>query len=704
MSFMNFITTCAGGLETLIAMEVQGWSGVVEETGAGSVRWSGPLASGYRACLWSRFGSRVLLVINEFDLGSVQDVYDQATLIPWEEHLAEGGCFAVDCHLGNDAVLTHNRFAALRLKDAIVDRFRDRTGQRPDVQLKRPDVRFHLSVRGNRGTVAVDLSGESLHRRGYRHHGGEAPLKESLAAAIIKLSGWDPATPLIDPLCGSGTLLIEAALMRGDVAPGLERTYFGFQKWMGHQERLWQELVEEALAREEQGQRDTWPPLLGYDADPEMVAAARRNVGRAGCDQQIAITCRELSRLHGETGSVGWVVCNPPYGERLSSTEAVRYLYRCLGNRLRESFSGWHLALFTGRPEYADLLQFSWRETWRLYNGPLPCGLYVADISAPDPAFCWQVGAVDEAEGRDLVNRLKKNLEKRLPWSRQEGIECFRIYDRDLPDYNVVIEIFRKWVFIKEFSSGKAVCEQVAEQRWKTVVGTVRSLLGVGRDRLFFARYRRDGKSQRGKGGKKVEVGEGMARYLVEFTPGAVSGFDLDQRSVRRFIHDHAAGKAFLSLADRDGAAAVQAALGGADKTVTLAVSPEAAGRMAENYALNGLYAKNHHIVVADVHRWLAQEDGQYDLILLTIRPGFQEGGEKRRTFSPEWCGELIDSVMRRLRPQGTLLCAVHERSFTLAQPVSERYWCRQCDRLLLPRDAERRAGRSRFWEVRHKR
>ncbi|MBE0583040.1 MAG: bifunctional 23S rRNA (guanine(2069)-N(7))-methyltransferase RlmK/23S rRNA (guanine(2445)-N(2))-methyltransferase RlmL, partial [Desulfofustis sp.] len=623
---MRFIATCAGGLESLVQEEITGWGGTEVATDVGAVEWSGTVESGYRACLWSRFSSRILLVVDRFEITSTDDLYERARLVPWEDHLAVDGRFAVDCALSAEAPVRHSKFAALRIKDALVDRFRERNGVRPDVQPRRPDVRFAAHIRGTGATLAVDLSGESLHRRGYRVTGGIAPLKESLAAAIIAMSGWTGEDRLIDPLCGSGTLLIEAALLFADSAPGLDRSYFGLTKWLGHQDQLWQSLIEEAVEREQTGRDRLWPPIIGYDADEKMIVAARENIARAGMEDKIVVERQDLSQLQAE-GSAGWLVCNPPYGERLSEKDQLRPLYRFLGNRFRDAFGGWQLALFTAVPEFADLLQIPWHETRRLYNGPLPCGLFLGRVSEVENVFRWQVAPADDLViGRDLVDRLKKNLAKRLSWASEQKLECFRVYDRDLPDYNVIIELYRKWIYIREFSSAGAIDSDKAEQRWTTIVATVRALFSVGRDRLFLHRPAR--KSKQGgpadkrtkKPVKRFEVSEAGAYHLLDFAAAGGPGLPLDQRSVRRRVRCAARGLSFVNILDQVGAATVHAVLGGASRTTTVVADSEHQERVSEIFALNGIYPQRHRIVVDDMFAWLERDKSVYDLAFINIR------------------------------------------------------------------------------------
>ena len=360
---LQFTATCGSGLEELVGEEIAAFGGATIESRPGAVSWTGSLESGYRACLWSRFASRILLELARFDAPNTDALYTHASNILWDDHFTIKSTFAVHTTLVN-AAISHSQYASLRIKDAIVDQFRKRFGKRPDVNPLNPDIRLNLHIQGTGASLSLDLSGDSLHRRGYRTGSGEAPLKETLAAAIVRLSGWlervEQEPILLDPMCGGATLLIEAALMYSDSAPGLLRKTFGFMGWNKHDPQLWERLVEEALDREGQGLPETWPQFIGFDADPKVVAAARKNVIAAGLRDVIVVKQRQLARLQCP-GPQGCILTNPPYGERLSEKEAVKYLYRCLGRTFQSNFAGWNLGFFTANPDIAEMVGVQWQ-------------------------------------------------------------------------------------------------------------------------------------------------------------------------------------------------------------------------------------------------------------------------------------------------------------------------------------------------------
>ncbi|MBF0342154.1 MAG: 23S rRNA (guanine(2445)-N(2))/(guanine(2069)-N(7))-methyltransferase, partial [Magnetococcales bacterium] len=338
------------GMEPLLADELrQSGARQVRPLTAG-VSFVGDFACICRVCLFSRVASRLLLPLGRVPGDDIDAFYQGVYELPWEEHLRADGTLAVDFS-GTNGVVRHTRFGAMKVKDAVVDRLRDRSGGiRPRVDFDRPDLRIHARLTEQRGVVdiGIDLSGEALHRRGYRLNGGGAPLKENLAAAILLMAEW-PAVAraggrFLDPMCGSGTLLIEAALMAGDVAPGLTRDHFGFMGWLKHDPAVWNPIRAEARERERAG-RGGIPAIFGFDQDAAAVAAAMENVTGAGLSPWISVERRSLEHLERPMGAAGLVAVNPPYGERQGEIEQLIGTYALLGNRLRTRLYGWRGAV-----------------------------------------------------------------------------------------------------------------------------------------------------------------------------------------------------------------------------------------------------------------------------------------------------------------------------------------------------------------------
>lgn len=706
---MKFAATCGTGLENLVAAEVREFQGGDIEIGSGSVSWSGSLESGYRACLWSRFASRVLLEVAQCTPENEEDLYCRVKEISWQDHLTNKTTFAVDCSLGSGAPFNHSKYTALKVKDGIADYFRSISGTRPHVQVNRPGVRVNVYADSVRTILSIDLSGESLHKRGYRLETGEAPLKETLAAAIIALSGWDGQCPLLDPLCGSGTLLIEAAMIIGDAAPGLGRSYFGNQGWRGHEEELWAQLVSEAAERKEIGHNRSWPQLLGYDGSRLSVRQSRLNINNAGLDDKISISRKELFDLSPPADN-GFLVCNPPYGERLSDKEKVKYLYRFLGNRLQKSFKGWRVGLFTSNPDLADMTGLTWEDKHQLFNGPIACRLFAGGVdSKPTRTFKWNITPVDpEEKNSDFANRLRKNLKKMVGWAENEGIECFRVYDRDMAEYNVTIDLFGKWVHVQEYAAPSSISETLAAERFGVVLKGVRQVLGAGRDRVYIkTRKRQKGKTQyqgkTKKRGKLYEIKEGECSFLVNFTDYLDTGLFLDHRNTRMRIGQEAEGKKFLNLYGYTGTATVHAVLGGAVSSTTVDLSTTYLKWAEMNFSLNGIYPDRHRLVHSDCIQWLREHSDVYDLIFVDP-PTFSNTRKKSRVFDVQKDhSTLLHLAMSRLRDNGLLIFSTNFRSFKMDDRLVEQYVCNNVSKKSMPRDFNQSSRIHQCWEIRHK-
>ncbi len=707
-NMFDLIAGCASGLEQLVEEEIVEFGGQEVSTANGVVRWRGSLESGYRCCLWSRFASRVFLQLARFPVADEETLYRNCLEVDWQEHLAEGTTFAVNCTLSGDSPITHSRYAALKVKDALVDSFRNRTGSRPSVKTTRPDVQIHAHIEGTTATISLDLSGESLHRRGYRAAAVKAPLKETLGAAIVALSGWPTYTgTLIDPLCGTGTLLIEAALMFGDSAPGLSRSYFGFLGWLGHEVKLWNRLVEEALEREERGLEKHWPLLLGYDCDPVAVSAARKNIEKAGLSEHIQVKQAELATLRSPDKQ-GTLLSNLPYGERLSETEEVSRLYRAFGRIAKQRFPGWKIGVFISNPVLTDSFTLVWENKYKLYNGSIPCRLLIGSATGEEVDFTWfPVEPNSEDNGNEFGNRLRKNLKKFLKWAAKEDISCFRIYDRDLPEYNISIDLYGKWVLIHEYAPPKTIDPQLAASRMTMAIKNVRDILGVRSNRIFLkARERQKGTKQyekKSSSGKMYEVREGECSFLVNFTDYLDTGLFLDHRPVRNKISRESKGKRFLNLFGYTGTATVHAAMGGASSTTTVDLSATYLRWAKMNLALNGLSELRNKIEKSDCLQWLEESTASFDLIFIDP-PTFSNTKKEKRIFDIQKDhSRLINLAISRLETGGLLIFSTNFRRFTLDQKLWELYDIKDISRESVPFDFSRNEKIHSCWEIRKK-
>ncbi|HEY6007063.1 MAG TPA: THUMP domain-containing protein, partial [Geobacteraceae bacterium] len=357
------------GLEELLASELRSLGIAVTAVERGGVRFSGGLETCYRANLWLRTANRVLRPLAEFPCATPQQLYDGVRMIEWHRFLTPDMTLAVDCNL-RDSSLTHSGFVALKTKDAVVDQLRDRSGRRPNVDPRDPDLRVNVHLVKDRCTVSIDSSGAPLDRRGYRLARTEAPLRENLAAALVLLSGWDGTTPFADPMCGSGTIAIEAALIAGRRAPGLSRK-FAFERWPEFDLSLWRRLVGEA----QEAALSTLPvPVWGLDRDDTAVRSARENSRRAGVSSIVTFAVGELDSF-APPAQPGTIICNPPYGARLEDIETLKPFYRRIGDVLKQRCAGYTAWLLVGDQDLAKEVGLKASRRIPLFNGPIECRL-----------------------------------------------------------------------------------------------------------------------------------------------------------------------------------------------------------------------------------------------------------------------------------------------------------------------------------------
>jgi len=709
------VASCAAGLEPLVAKEVETFEGKNILKQKGVVSWQGGLESGYRACLWSRFSSRIFLQIAEFMAPDNDSIYQSCSEINWENIFDCDNTFAVDCTIRENSAIRHSKFASLRVKDAIVDWFRKKEGKRPSVDTDRPGIRINLHIDGEKAFLSLDLSGGSLHRRGYREETGAAPLKETLAAAIISLAGWMKSGNdrfLLDPMCGSATLLIEAALIFGDSAPGLSRKYFGFTGWKGHDKVLWDHLVDEAIEREEAAMKKKWPILIGYDADPSVVKAARKNIARAGLDNKITVEQKELTFIQ-KPGEKGLVVCNPPYGQRLVDEEIVVQLYSALGRILVERFNGWHAGIFISNPSLADRIGLKWESSYKLFNGPLACRLFVGSVASSrqrEQTFFFHDVALkppDIEEGADFANRLIKNLRKVTKWARREGVSCFRVYDRDIPEYNVCVDVYDKWLHVQEYAPTVSVDSDRAKRRLTTILTVIREIFKIKKERIFIkTRSRQKGKRQyekKSSRGKLYVVREGSCRFLVNLSDYLDTGIFLDHRPIREKIAGESNGKRFLNLFGYTGTATVFAAMGGACSTTTVDLSNTYLHWANLNMSLNGFSNTSHKMLKADCLDWIYKTDKVFDLIFVDP-PTFSNTKKAGRIFDIQRDhGRLITTAMQRLDRRGMLLFSTNFKKFKLDKNLLNDFDILDISRQTIPLDFERNPKIHSCWEFRKK-
>ncbi|HEV2228712.1 MAG TPA: bifunctional 23S rRNA (guanine(2069)-N(7))-methyltransferase RlmK/23S rRNA (guanine(2445)-N(2))-methyltransferase RlmL [Steroidobacteraceae bacterium] len=722
---LKFLASAPRGLADLLARElIACGAGGLRERSTG-VAFTGTLESAYRACLWSRIANRVFLELDSFEARDAAEFYAAVRRSDWTAHLKPGATLACDFS-GRHPAITHTHFGALKLKDGIVDALRDATGSRPSIARERPDVRVHAHAHGTRLTLAIDLAGESLHRRGYRGAAGEAPLKENVAAGVLLRAGWEAlaarGAEFLDPLCGSGTLVIEAALIAGDRAPGLTRDYFGFPGWHGHDAPLWERLRAEALARARAGEGSS-ASVRGRDRAPEAIRTAGENAARAGVAGRVQLEVGELAEaapLEGRSPArAGLLATNPPYGVRLEDARTARAVHRELGTVLRARFAGWSAAVLTGAPELGMELGLRAYRTHTLWNGSIECRLLRIEVgpeSEREPGMLGKGVAhlKDTAGARMFANRLTKNLKRLRSWAGRSGVSCYRLYDADMPEYAFAVDLYRTvdsqedWLYVQEYAAPAEIEREAVQRRRGEVLASLPAVTGVPSERIRVRTRRRTPRGEQyGKLGERQRfhvVAEGGLRFRVNFDDYLDTGLFLDHRLTRARLGGAARGRSFLNLFAYTGAATVYAAAGGASTSISVDLSRTYLEWAQQNLALNDLTSPAHALVQADCREWLADAAARaprFDLIFLDP-PTFSNSKRMEGVLDvARDHAQLIDACARLLAPGGLLVFSTNAQRFKLAPELSERFAVVDVSAATLPEDFARNPRIHRCYEIR---
>jgi 23S rRNA (guanine2445-N2)-methyltransferase / 23S rRNA (guanine2069-N7)-methyltransferase len=721
MSTYQLFATTPKAMETILTDELRTFGiNNIKATMAG-VAFQGDLETAYRACLWSRTANRILLVLSSFEVKTQEDLYNGVQQINWFEHINPDDTFAVSFSAKNSQAINNTHFGALKVKDAIVDQMRDTFQKRPSIDTERPNIRINVYLQGEQAQLSLDLSGESLHRRGYRDVNIRAPMKENLAAAMLLRCGWPEIAKhkgtLIDPMCGSGTLLLEAGMIAADYAPGLLRDYFGFIGWKKHDAECWKKLRMEALQRRKTGM-DMLPIIVGFDQNKQTVKTALAHIANAGLQNKIHVERRDIEDAEpAESWKTGLLICNPPYGERLGDEQETAELYKKFGESLKAHFLGWKAAMIISNPELGFRLGIRSQKPITFFNGALECKLLRLNIEESDffipkarnqEERITKVLAINTAKqpekesnarielqsenepnevsedknderigAVDFANRLKKNFKKLSKWAKQNAITCYRIYDADLPEYAAAIDIYageQTWINVQEYEPPKTIDQHKADQRLAGLLSEIPHVLGVDNAQVFLKiRKKQRSTDQYGKHddqGRFHIIEEGGCKLLVNFEDYLDTGLFLDHRPIRKLIQQQANNKRFLNLFAYTGSATVHAAMGGAKSTTTVDMSNTYIEWAKKNMALNK-NAGEHEFIQADCLDWLNTEANevdrkQYDLIFLDP-PTFSNSKRMDDVFDIQNDHvQLIKNATALLADNGVLYFSTNFRRFKM--------------------------------------
>ncbi len=693
----KLLVTCPKNLEGLLQDELATLDATALKQTVGGVYCDASLKIIYQICLWSRIANRVLLQLFSNPVSDNQQFYKQCYAYDWAALFKEDSTLSVNFS-GKSENIRNTMYGALLIKDAIVDKLRDQTGERCDIQPQGADCVIHGRLHRGILNVYYDLSGESLHKRGYRQQTGSAPLKENLAAALLYRAKWPTFAanqqPFIDPCCGSGTLLIEAAMIATDKAPSLDRHEFGFLYWQSHDATLWEEVRAQAIARHQQALDKPLPIILGYDQDTSAVIISKNNILHAGFSELIRVEPSDFKELVLEDDlkeTPGLIVCNPPYGERMENVPDLIPIYQDLGVALREHFSGWQVAIITSETVLAKSIGLRSHKKYPLFNGVIPCQLYLFSLHADNKLNHHSI-----AEKVDMIsNRIKKNNKKLQSWRSKNAIEAYRVYDSDIPEYACAIDVYNDWAYVQEYKAPSDIPVEKAEQRVLDLVQAIPHALGIPHEQIIIKqRKRQKGRQQyerQDESGHRLIVTEGEARFIVNCKDYIDSGLFLDHRLLRRHIFETANGLDILNLFCYTGSFSVQAALGGAAKTTNVDMSATYLKWAQQNFVENKINVKRHEFIQANCLEWIKECKQQFDIIILDP-PSFSNSKRMEGVFDIQRDHEdLIVNTMRLLKPNGCLYFSSNLTKFKISPELSNQFKTEDIGKKTIDKDFERR-------------
>lgn len=640
-SNMELFARCASGFEGILAQELKELGMRQVRPLKGGVSFCGGQEEAYTACLWSRVATRVQLVIARVPASTADQYYKSVATIGWEKHLTRGSTIALGAH-GTNSSLRNTSFAALKAKDAICDHLRGVWGERPQVDAHNPDLRIDIAIHEKRATIYLNLSGESLHRRGYREDGvqTEAPIKETLAAGLLLVAGWKDISRqggvLVDPMCGSGTIAIEGALIALRIAPGMLRERWGFEAWALHDKKTWANILANAASVIESS---TGSCVIAGDIDDHAVSIARENARRAGVASNIqfyvddaACLNRHIRVIRKRGHKEGLLVTNPPYGERLGTQRELLSVHEALAEAVNALPEGWNFAIITPNAAIDSALGRTPAHVVECYNGPLEVTARIYDgaqsqRSCEIVSFSGKRKLVPLGDERSVqfASRLRKMGRERAKWARRTEVSCYRVYDDDIPEYRLSVDVYqetghhegRKHALVREHRRPRSVSEEVARRRLFDACAIASAVFDIDSS-CVHVRMERDSRMQ-GRQSELVDVEEHGLMFEVDLAGRPDTGLPLEQRGLRSLVRDVASGRSFLNLFASSSAASACAAAGGAQRSVTLEPYADRASRFRKVLKKNGLEKKANVVEEKETGDWLdraLRKGEKFDMVL----------------------------------------------------------------------------------------
>lgn len=666
----QFLALTSPGIEILLAQELKDLKASQVVQKPEGVYFTATIEEAYKICLYCRLSTRILLKLAEGDAENKDKLFATAQSVNWSEQFSSNHTFAID-FVGSSDEIRNTQFGALTIKDALVDHFRDQGMDRPSVDKSTPDISFQARLLREKVVIYLDFSGRSLFKRGYREHSGAAPLKEHLAAAIITRSGWldDTTKPLVDPMCGSGTILIEAIMMAAGYAPGIDRVKWGFDCWLGHQLYPWQAQLTQAKQKSHLGLEELKAKVFGIDIDSRVINTAQVNARNAGVQKFIEFSCKDINNLNNGFGHNGTFLLNPPYGERIGELPELVENFVLLGRKLKAQFVDWRIAILTANVELLSMMKLASHKRYKFKNGPLDCQLALYNVDEKQ-ASGQNNDAEFEDKDSDFGNRLLKNKKNLKSWLKKENIECYRLYDADIPEYNVAVDVYGEYLVIQEYSAPKIIEESKVAKRLQEVIYFAPKVLGVPTDKVILkTRAKQKGSDQYQRVDQSKQsmiINEHGAKLKINLWDYLDTGLFLDHRKTRQIVAQKAKNKSLLNLFAYTGSVSLQAALHGATSITTVDMSNTYLNWAQENFALNKLSGHKYQFVQADCLTWLKEHRGSYDVVFVDP-PTFSNSKRMEDSFDVQSDHvALITDAMKCVAENGELIFTNNKRNFKM--------------------------------------
>ena len=666
----QFLALTSPGIEILLAQELKDLKAEQVVQKPEGVYFNSTIEHAYHICLHLRLATRVLLKLGEGDAKNKEELYASAKSIAWSEAFSVDKTFAID-FVGTSDEIRNSQFGALTVKDAVVDHFRELNEDRPSIDKSSPQVSFQARLLREKVVIYLDFSGRSLFKRGYRENTGAAPLKEHLAAAIITRSGWleDTTKPLVDPMCGSGTVVIEAVLMAAGYAPGIDRAQWGFDYWLGHQQDAWKAAKSLAIEQSHVGLTQLKTKVFGVDLDSRVLKTAQQNAKNAGIQRFIEFSCKNANDMKNAFGPKGTILFNPPYGERIGELPELVETFALLGQKFKTHFVNWRVAVLTANVELLAMMKMVSFKRYKFKNGPLDCQFALYNLDEKQVASS-NVNAEFEQKDSAFANRLLKNKKNLKGWLKQEQVQCYRLYDADIPEYNVAVDVYGDHLVIHEYAAPAKIEAEKVAKRLQEVVYFAPKVLDVPTDKVIIkTRAKQKGKDQYQRveqSRKSMVVDEYGAKLKVNLWDYLDTGLFLDHRKTRQIVAKKAKNKSLLNLFAYTGSVSLQAALHGASTVTTVDMSNTYLSWAQDNFVLNNLTGHKYQFIQADCLQWLKNNEQKFDVVFIDP-PTFSNSKRMGERFDVQRDHvSLITDGLKSLAEGGELIFTNNKRNFKM--------------------------------------